>query len=208
MVQMTAVPQRTALSHAFGALLRDAGRHGGVLSWPAPGIPAFKMSVLCCEVILGGLTVTGSLMAAGKLQEVLPQRPITFKGQNIFNLGMLAVAIGIAVYLVYNPGSDPSLSRDGGNRAGVWHHAGDPDRRRGHADGHLAVELVRRIVGCSHGFRSQQQVADHRRRTRRLFRFHPFRDHVEGDEPVVHQRSVRGLRASCSRSGGCRKRDR
>ena len=44
-------------------------------------------------------------MAAGKLQEVLPQRPITFKGQNVFNLGMLAVAIGIAVYLVHNPGA-------------------------------------------------------------------------------------------------------
>src|SRR5207237_3734214 len=63
------------------------------------------MSVLCCEVMLGGLTVTGSLMAAGKLQEVLPQRPITFKGQNLFNLSMLVVAIGIAVYLVHNPGA-------------------------------------------------------------------------------------------------------
>jgi len=105
MVQMTAVPQRTALSHAFGAfrvtLVGTAEYYLGIHS-PA-GMPGFKMSVLCCEVILGGLTVTGSLMAAGKLQEVLPQRPITFKGQNIFNLGMLAVAIGIAVYLVHNP---------------------------------------------------------------------------------------------------------
>jgi NAD(P) transhydrogenase subunit beta len=104
LVQMTAVPQRTALSHAFGAfcvtLVGTAEFYLG-----APNIPAFKMSVLCCEVILGGLTVTGSLMAAGKLQEVLPQRPITFKGQNLFNLSMLLVAIGIAVYLVHNPGA-------------------------------------------------------------------------------------------------------
>jgi H+-translocating NAD(P) transhydrogenase subunit beta len=42
-------------------------------------------------------------MAAGKLQEVLPQRPITYKGQNFVNLGMLAVAIGIAVLLVQHP---------------------------------------------------------------------------------------------------------
>jgi NAD(P) transhydrogenase subunit beta len=63
------------------------------------------MAVLCCEVILGGLTVTGSLMAAGKLQEVLPQRPITFKGQNFVNLTMLAVAIVLAVYLVHDPGA-------------------------------------------------------------------------------------------------------
>jgi NAD(P) transhydrogenase subunit beta len=63
------------------------------------------MSVLCCEVILGGLTVTGSLMAAGKLQEVLPQRPITFKGQNLVNLVLFLVAVGIAAYLVHDPGA-------------------------------------------------------------------------------------------------------
>jgi len=105
MVQMTAVPQRTALSHAFGAFCVTLVGTAEFYLGQRTGIPAFKMSVLCCEVILGGLTVTGSLMAAGKLQEVLPQRPITFKGQNVFNLGMLAVAIGIAVYLVYNPGA-------------------------------------------------------------------------------------------------------
>jgi NAD(P) transhydrogenase subunit beta len=65
------------------------------------------VGVLSCEVILGSLTFTGSLMAAGKLQEVLPQRPITYKGQNIVNLGLLAIAIVIAVYLVRNPGSTP-----------------------------------------------------------------------------------------------------
>jgi len=54
-------------------------------------------------VILGSLTFTGSLMAAGKLQEVLPQRPITYKGQNLVNLALLAVAIGIGVALVMHP---------------------------------------------------------------------------------------------------------
>jgi NAD(P) transhydrogenase subunit beta len=61
------------------------------------------MSVLSMEVILGGLTVTGSLMAAGKLQEILPQRPITYKGQNLVNFLLLAVAIGSAIYLVLHP---------------------------------------------------------------------------------------------------------
>ena len=106
LVQMTAVPQRTALSHAFGAFcVTLVGTAEYYLGIRGPGIPAFKMSVLCCEVILGGLTVTGSLMAAGKLQEVLPQRPITFKGQNLFNLSLLAIAIIIAGYLVHNPGA-------------------------------------------------------------------------------------------------------
>jgi len=104
LVQMTAVPQRTALSHAFGAFcVTLVGTAEFYLR--TPNVQPFMMSVLCCEVILGGLTVTGSLMAAGKLQEVLPQRPITYKGQNVVNLGLLAVAIGIAGYLVHNPGA-------------------------------------------------------------------------------------------------------
>ncbi len=101
-VAMTAVPQRTALSHAFGALcVTLVGTAEFYLR--APEVPRFLMGVLSLEVILGALTFTGSLMAAGKLQEVLPQRPITYKGQNIVNLGILAIAIGIAAMLVLHP---------------------------------------------------------------------------------------------------------
>jgi NAD(P) transhydrogenase subunit beta len=104
MVQMTAVPQRTALSHAFGAFcVTLVGTAEFYLR--SPQVPRFMMSVLSMEVILGGLTFTGSLMAAGKLQEILPQRPLTYRGQNIVNLSFLAVAIGIAVYLVIHPGA-------------------------------------------------------------------------------------------------------
>jgi len=101
-VAMTAVPQRTALSHAFGALcVTLVGTAEFYLQ--APNVPKFTMSVLSLEVILGGLTFTGSLMAAGKLQEILPQRPITYKGQNVVNLAMLLVAIILAVMLVQDP---------------------------------------------------------------------------------------------------------
>src|SRR5580704_3243812 len=101
-VHMTAVPQRTALSHAFGALcVALVGTAEYYLR--APHVPAFMMAVLSMEVILGSLTFTGSLMAAGKLQELLPQRPITYKGQNIVNLTLLAFAAGMAVVLVLHP---------------------------------------------------------------------------------------------------------
>jgi NAD(P) transhydrogenase subunit beta len=101
-VAMTAVPQRTALSHAFGALcVTLVGTAEFYLR--APNVPRFLMGVLSLEVILGGLTFTGSLMAAGKLQELLPQRPITYRGQNIVNLGILAIAVGIAVILMLHP---------------------------------------------------------------------------------------------------------
>jgi len=101
-VQMTAVPQRTALSHAFGALcVTLVGSAEFYLR--SPGISRFMMSVLSIEVILGGLTVTGSLMAAGKLQEILPQRPLTYKGQNFVNFLLLAGALFIAVWLIVHP---------------------------------------------------------------------------------------------------------
>ena len=104
MVHMTAVPQRTALSHAFGAFcVTLVGTSEFYLR--TPDVPRFMMAVLAMEVILGSLTFTGSLMAAGKLQEVLPQRPITYKGQNVVNLSLLAIAVGIAVYLVLHPGA-------------------------------------------------------------------------------------------------------
>jgi NAD(P) transhydrogenase subunit beta len=102
LVHMTAVPQRTALSHAFGALcVTLVGTAEFYLKSPA--LPPFPMAVLAIEVILGSLTFTGSLMAAGKLQELLPQRPLTFKGQNAVNLSLLALAVCIAGYLVIDP---------------------------------------------------------------------------------------------------------
>jgi len=101
-VAMTAVPQRTALSHAFGALcVTLVGTSEFYLR--APNIPPFMMAVLSMEVILGSLTFTGSLMAAGKLQEVLPQRPMVYKGQNFVNLALFASAVAIAVILVLHP---------------------------------------------------------------------------------------------------------
>ncbi|MGA6985347.1 MAG: NAD(P)(+) transhydrogenase (Re/Si-specific) subunit beta [Terriglobales bacterium] len=103
-VAMTAVPQRTALSHAFGALcVTLVGSAEFYLR--SPDISRFMMAVLSLEVILGGLTVTGSLMAAGKLQEILPQRPLTYKGQNLVNFLLLAGALVIAVTLVLHPES-------------------------------------------------------------------------------------------------------
>jgi H+-translocating NAD(P) transhydrogenase subunit beta len=105
LVQMTAVPQRTAISHAFGACcVTLVGTAEFFLR--SPNVPKFTMSVLSLEVILGGLTFTGSLIAAGKLQELkfIPQRPVTYRGQNIVNLTILAAAIVMGVLLVLNPG--------------------------------------------------------------------------------------------------------
>jgi NAD(P) transhydrogenase subunit beta len=102
LVKMTAVPQRTAISHAFGAL---SAALIGIAEYyvAAPNVPKFEMAEIGLEVIIGSLTFTGSLIAAGKLQEILPQRPITFRGQNYVSLSVLSAALALMVTLVVHP---------------------------------------------------------------------------------------------------------
>jgi proton-translocating NAD(P)+ transhydrogenase subunit beta len=103
-VPLTAVPQRTALSHAFGGLAAAlVGTAEYSLGFSGHELTPFRTGALAAEVILGGLTFTGSLMAAGKLQEIVPTRPITYRGQNVINLSLLAIAVASAVYLVMHP---------------------------------------------------------------------------------------------------------
>ena len=99
---MTAVPQRTALSHAFGALSAAMIGIAEFYVGTAP-VTRFQMGEIALEVIIGSLTFTGSVIAAGKLQEILPQRPIVYRGQNIVSLSVLGGALGLAIALVVNP---------------------------------------------------------------------------------------------------------
>ncbi|MDZ4829459.1 MAG: NAD(P)(+) transhydrogenase (Re/Si-specific) subunit beta [Phycisphaerae bacterium] len=108
LVPLTAVPQRTALSHAFGGLAAGlvgtakyfywAGGDGGELT-------PFIMTAIVVEVVLGFLTLTGSLIAAAKLQEVkwIPQRPWVYRGQNIVNVLAFGLAVVLGVCLIVQP---------------------------------------------------------------------------------------------------------
>ena len=107
-VPLTAVPQRTALSHAFGGLAAGLVGTAKYFAWANEGtdqLTTFRMTAIVAEVILGFLTLTGSLMAAGKLQEVkwIPSRPVTYRFQNVSNLGLLALAVVLGIWLILNP---------------------------------------------------------------------------------------------------------
>jgi NAD(P) transhydrogenase subunit beta len=107
-VPLTAVPQRTALSHAFGGVaagLVGTAEYYLQLSEGGGQLTAFRMVALIAEVLLGYLTFTGSLMAAGKLQEVkwVPQRPVTYPLQNVINLLLFGVTVALAAGLVLFP---------------------------------------------------------------------------------------------------------
>jgi NAD(P) transhydrogenase subunit beta len=101
-VPMTSMPQRTALSHAFGALaaaLVGVGEfiiHGAEMGVVTRGALGF-------EVMLGALTTTGSLIAAGKLHGTIPGKPIQFRGQNAINLVIFLVMTGSFVYFWMHP---------------------------------------------------------------------------------------------------------
>jgi NAD(P) transhydrogenase subunit beta len=100
---MTAVPQRTALSHAFGAL---AAALVGIAHYYEPHgitIDRFTMGVLALEVLLGTLTFTGSLVAFGKLQELIPSSIKGLPNQNIINFALLGAALLCGIWLIFNP---------------------------------------------------------------------------------------------------------
>jgi NAD(P) transhydrogenase subunit beta len=103
-VPMTAMPQRTALSHAFGAF---AAALVGISEYYKTGgeLERITMGALGFEVMLGALTTTGSLLAFAKLQGMVRGTPMTYKGQNVFNMALLTVTIGIFIYLIVVPGS-------------------------------------------------------------------------------------------------------
>lgn len=103
-VPMTAMPQRTAFSHAFGAL---AASLVGISEYYLHGanLGEFTMGAIGFEVLLGSLTTTGSLVAFAKLQGLMPGAPITYKGQNVFNLSLLGVTIACFIGLLINPGA-------------------------------------------------------------------------------------------------------
>ena len=107
-VPLTAVPQRTALSHAFGGLAAGLVGVAKYYIWLGEGgeaLTAFRMTAIVIEIILGFLTFTGSLMAAGKLQEIkwIPQRPVTYRFQNVGNIGLLLVSVVCGIFLILRP---------------------------------------------------------------------------------------------------------
>ncbi len=207
-VPLTAVPQRTALSHAFGGLAAGLVGTAKYFLWAGTReLTTFRMVAIAFEVILGYLTCTGSLMAAGKLQEVLPTRPITYGGQNVVNLGLLVLAVAIGAYLVYDPTRVwlfpilIALALAFGVLLVI---------PIGGADMPTVISLLNSYAGLAAvamGFVLENKPAHHRRRARRLVGSDSLDHHVPGDEPVVHQRALRRLRSGTGERGGRRTED-
>jgi NAD(P) transhydrogenase subunit beta len=109
-IPMTAVPQRTALSHSLGALAACLVGIAEFILWDhLEPMNRVKLTALDFEVVVGALTFTGSLIAAAKLQELLPGRPITYKGQNLLSFAVLAIIGCVAIFVVVAQTQSPTF---------------------------------------------------------------------------------------------------
>ncbi|MGO8751265.1 MAG: NAD(P)(+) transhydrogenase (Re/Si-specific) subunit beta [Thermoguttaceae bacterium] len=99
---MTAMPQRIALSHAFGAFaavlvgIVEFHREGGAFN-------NLMMGAIGFEILFGSLTITGSLMAFAKLQELVSGPPILYPHQNVSNVALFSGTLAIFVILIFFP---------------------------------------------------------------------------------------------------------
>jgi len=101
-VRMTAMPQMVALFNGVGggaaALVAFADFHN---SAPSPDRLALNNSVaIVLSALIGSISFAGSMIAFAKLQEVMPGRPITYPGQKVGNLALLAVLLGLGIAVV------------------------------------------------------------------------------------------------------------
>ena len=206
-VPMTAMPQRTALSHAFGAFaaaLVGIGEflvHGSEMSVVTRGALGF-------EIMLGSLTTTGSLIACGKLQGIIHGKPIQFRGQNFVNLDHLSRHGRVLRFFLDPSRSAPRVLFHAGHCLCVRRDAGDPHRLGRYAGGDVAFEFLCRPGFGGHRFCARQQRAHHCRNPRWIFGIHLVGPDVQGDEPVDHQCLVWRIRRRGGGSDGqCGRRD-
>jgi NAD(P) transhydrogenase subunit beta len=101
-VKMTAMPQMVAILNGFGG---GASQLVAAAEWHRLALPDFPFPLetaisIYASTLIGGVTFSGSMIAAAKLQEIVSGRPVRFTGQHVLNLVLLLGIIGLSVYLI------------------------------------------------------------------------------------------------------------
>ena len=194
-VQMTAMPQLVSMFNAVGGgaaalvavyeYIHDESAPGGVLGTTS------VFTVL--DVIIGSVTFTGSLIAAGKLQGIITGQPIVFQGGQALNIALAVIAARHRRVHVHH-GVAARAAHPGARLAGVRGHDGAADRRRGHAGRDLAAQRVHRHRGGHGRLRRRQLGPDRRRGPGRRVRRDPHQADGRRDEPLPRQHHRRRVR--------------
>jgi NAD(P) transhydrogenase subunit beta len=99
-ISMTAMPQLVAALHSFVGLSAVLVAAGTYLSHASESLDWVAMMELAIGSVIGAVTFTGSLVAFGKLQELLKSNPLVFRGQHLLNLILTGGMIGFGFYFV------------------------------------------------------------------------------------------------------------
>jgi H+-translocating NAD(P) transhydrogenase subunit beta len=109
LVKMTAMPQMVALFNGVGggaaALIAAAEFHR--LAPDSGHVASDAIGAMLFSALIGSISFAGSMIAFGKLQELLPGRPLVFAGQQAVNAGLFAALLALGVLA-------------GTTEAGVW----------------------------------------------------------------------------------------
>ncbi|MCH1553621.1 MAG: NAD(P)(+) transhydrogenase (Re/Si-specific) subunit beta [Luminiphilus sp.] len=102
-VAMTAMPEMVALFNGFG------GAASLLVGWSAlaPDAAAFTLTTIMFSILIGGVTLTGSLIAYGKLSETISGAAVTFGGQKIVN-SLIVIGVLVSAFMFINNPSDPN----------------------------------------------------------------------------------------------------
>ena len=109
-IQMTAMPQLVSAFNSVGggaaALVAIYGYYNAESH--ATGVLGTTTVFTVLDVLIGSVTFSGSIIAAGKLQGWIGGQPIIFKGSRLLNVVLAVVAIGTAAFM-FTTASLPAL---------------------------------------------------------------------------------------------------
>jgi NAD(P) transhydrogenase subunit beta len=146
-ISMTAMPQLVAALHSFvglSAVLVAGGTYLAHTGYEA--MSAIEMVELSVGSFIGAITFTGSLVAFGKLQELLKSNPLIFKGQHFLNAALALAMLAFTVHFTIT-GSMCSFLILTAIALALGFFTGAPDWRRRHARGRFHAEFLFRL-GC------------------------------------------------------------
>ncbi len=105
-VKMTAMPQTVAMLNGLGGGSSLLVASTEFLNLERRGLTATLDVAITTQVgvLIGAVTLTGSLIAFLKLQEVMSGRPITFAGQKTVNALLFAAILGLGMWVAIVPG--------------------------------------------------------------------------------------------------------
>ncbi|GHE45043.1 NAD(P) transhydrogenase subunit beta [Streptomyces capitiformicae] len=109
-VQMTAMPQLVSLFNAVGGGAAALIAVGELLQTEHPAALGARVSLPgALDIVIGAVTFSGSLIAAGKLQGVVSGAPVVFPGARLLNVLLPASFVAGTVWLVLAPDSRVAL---------------------------------------------------------------------------------------------------